>query len=122
MPARGRTIRTDVTVAEIVRKSRRREASRVTRSIWTLGRRSIEGGRVGVVAREGQGIVEGEGRSGGWETNRELERWGRLRRVLKVLKTIFHVWESGVHGVHVGRGLGIEVEGQKLRGRHAEKN
>lgn len=44
-----------------------------------------------------------------------------MRRVLKVLETIFHVRECSIHGVHVGRGLGVKVEGQKLGGRHAEK-
>jgi hypothetical protein len=42
-----------------------------------------------------------------------------LRRILKILKTIFHVRERCVHGIHVG-GLVVEVEGEKLGRSHAK--
>lgn len=43
-------------------------------------------------------------------TNGELKGRGRLRGVLEILETIFHVRERSVHGVHVGRGLGVKVK------------
>jgi len=49
--------------------------------------------------------------------NREVKSGRRLRGILKVIKTILHVGECSIHGVKVG-GLGVKVEGEKLRGRH----
>jgi len=57
---------------------------------------------------------------GGLTANREVKSRGRrrLRRVLKVIKTVLHVGESSIHGIKVG-GLGVKVEGKYLR-RHRE--
>lgn len=51
----------------------------------------------------------------------ELEGRRGLRGILKVLKTVLHVREGCIHGVHVGRGLVVEVEGKQLGRRHAGK-
>jgi hypothetical protein len=122
MPTRGRSLRSNITtIAEVVGESGRRHAGTLGGSVRALRRGCIELGRVSVVARERQGIVEGERRGRGWEADSELEGRGRLRRVLEVLKTILHVGEGGIHGIDVGGGLRVEVEGEQLRGRHREE-
>jgi len=58
---------------------------------------------------------------GGLTANRKVKSRGRrrLRRILKVIKTVLHVGECSIHGVKVG-GLGVKVEGKYLR-RHIER-